>query len=111
MRTLARPEDSHLHDLFANGYLPCDEPPGSEEGEYRRWKEAGGVVVPQATFCAEPSPMTPEQETAFHDGYLCGLTAYAVARGDSALKSKNHLLKRLMEKGTNREQSIRTDPE
>jgi len=38
-------ERGPLDHRFEMGYVPCDEPPGIEEREYRAWKEAGGKVL------------------------------------------------------------------
>jgi hypothetical protein len=42
--------DSPLYLDFMNGYVPMDEPPGIEEMEYKRWKDAGGKVSDTGSF-------------------------------------------------------------
>lgn len=44
-----------------------------------------------------PGPQTVEEAQQFYSGYQCGLTAYAQAKGESGLKSKNPLLTQLMD--------------
>ena len=44
-----------------------------------------------------PGPQTHEEARQFHEGYLAGLTVYARESGHSTLKSKNELLRRLMD--------------
>ena len=45
---------------FERGYVPVDAPPGIEEHEYRRWKEAGGKVNPTVSR----APLVPHDGTA-----------------------------------------------
>lgn len=41
-------EHGPMDDKFEAGYAPMDSPPGIEEREYKRWKDAGGKVIQQA---------------------------------------------------------------
>lgn len=53
--------------------------------------------TPTTASQESPGPQTHEEARQFHEGFLSGLTVYARERGDSTLKSKNELLRRLMD--------------
>lgn len=42
-------------------------------------------------------PKTLDEANCYHQGFIGGLTAYAREKGDSTLKSKNELLRRMMD--------------
>lgn len=58
--------------------------------------EEDGRVV-ECTAGPGPGPQTTDEVHHFHQGFLAGATAYAVAAGHSGIKTKNDVLKKVFE--------------
>ena len=54
------------------------------------------AMAPTATTEDWSGPKTHEEARMYHQGFIAGLTAYAREKGDSTLKSENHILRGLM---------------